>query len=166
LCKFFYFKKIVFHFSFFFLSHVQLPLFFNRHVLQRCTGANVMFVWPVADVWCWFVLREKYCWLVADDWFVVREKYCWLVADKPNKQGDGVRVCTPGTCSEARVGPATNGRKGSKRGSPVLVCWNSFAPDARLLISNPHVSGAPPDRIASSFSPAPLACLRSRDSSP
>jgi hypothetical protein len=26
----------------------------------------------VADGWCWFVLREK---------------YCWLVADKPNEQG-------------------------------------------------------------------------------
>jgi hypothetical protein len=25
-----------------------------------------MFGWLVADGWCWFVLREKYCWLVAD----------------------------------------------------------------------------------------------------
>jgi hypothetical protein len=41
----------------------------------------------VIDGWCWFVLREKYCWLIADGWFVVREKYCWLVADKPNEQG-------------------------------------------------------------------------------
>jgi hypothetical protein len=23
------------------------------------------FVWLVADGWCWFVLREKYCWLVV-----------------------------------------------------------------------------------------------------
>jgi hypothetical protein len=29
-----------------------------------------LFVWLVADGWCWFVLREKYCWLVADGWFV------------------------------------------------------------------------------------------------
>jgi hypothetical protein len=36
-----------------------------------------LFVWLVADGWCWFVLREKY----ADGWFVLREKYCWLVAD-------------------------------------------------------------------------------------
>jgi hypothetical protein len=42
----------------------------------------------VADGWCWFVLREEYCWLVAGGWFVVREKYCWLVADKPSEQGD------------------------------------------------------------------------------
>jgi hypothetical protein len=28
---------------------------------------------------CWFVLREKYRWLVAHNWFVLREKYCWLV---------------------------------------------------------------------------------------
>jgi hypothetical protein len=41
----------------------------------------------LADGWCWFVLREEYCWLVAGGWFVVREKYCWLVADKPNEQG-------------------------------------------------------------------------------
>jgi hypothetical protein len=46
-----------------------------------------LFVWLVTDGWCWFVLREKYCWLIADGWFVVRKKYCWLVADKPNEQG-------------------------------------------------------------------------------
>jgi hypothetical protein len=40
----------------------------------------------VADGWCWFVLIEKYSWLVAGGWFVVREKYCWLVADKPSEQ--------------------------------------------------------------------------------
>jgi hypothetical protein len=49
-----------------------------------------LFVWLVADGWCWFVQREKYCWLVADGWFVLREKYCWLVADKPNEQGEYV----------------------------------------------------------------------------
>jgi hypothetical protein len=42
-----------------------------------------MFVWLVVDGWCWFVLREKYCWLLAGGWFVLREKYCCLVADKP-----------------------------------------------------------------------------------
>jgi hypothetical protein len=25
-----------------------------------------LFVRLVADGWCWFVLREKYCWLVGD----------------------------------------------------------------------------------------------------
>jgi hypothetical protein len=25
--------------------------------------------------------------LVADGWFVLKEKYCWLVTDKPNKHG-------------------------------------------------------------------------------
>jgi hypothetical protein len=48
-----------------------------------------LFVWLVADGWCWFVLREKYCWLVAGGWFILREKYCWLVADKPSEQGVG-----------------------------------------------------------------------------
>jgi hypothetical protein len=42
----------------------------------------------VADGWCWFVLREKYCWLVAGGWFALREKYCWLVADKPSEQAE------------------------------------------------------------------------------
>jgi hypothetical protein len=31
-----------------------------------------LFGWLVADGWCWFVVREK---------------YCWLVADKPSEQG-------------------------------------------------------------------------------
>jgi hypothetical protein len=43
---------------------------------------NSLFGWLVADGWCWFVLREEYCWLVASGWFVLREKYCWLVADE------------------------------------------------------------------------------------
>jgi hypothetical protein len=48
---------------------------------------NSLFVWLVVDGWCWFVLREKYCWLFAGGWFALREKYCWLVADKPSEQG-------------------------------------------------------------------------------
>jgi hypothetical protein len=46
----------------------------------------------VADGWCWFVLREEYCWLVAGGWFVMREKYCWLVADKPSEQDKQERL--------------------------------------------------------------------------
>jgi hypothetical protein len=52
---------------------------------------NSLFGWLVADSWCWFVLREEYCWLVAGGWFVLREKYCWLVADKPSEQGENSR---------------------------------------------------------------------------
>jgi hypothetical protein len=33
------------------------------------------------------VLEKKCCWLVVGSWFVLREKYCCLVADKPNEQG-------------------------------------------------------------------------------
>jgi hypothetical protein len=58
------------------------------------TTTDSLFGWLVADGWCWFVLREEYCWLVDGGWFVVREKYCWLVADKPSEQG-------------ANYGPAT-----------------------------------------------------------
>jgi hypothetical protein len=46
----------------------------------------------VADGWCWFVLREEYCWLVAGGWFVLRKKYCWLVADKPSEQAVSRRL--------------------------------------------------------------------------
>jgi hypothetical protein len=45
-----------------------------------------------SDGWCWFVLREEYCWLVAGGWFVLREKYCWLVADKPSEQAVSVHL--------------------------------------------------------------------------
>jgi hypothetical protein len=68
--------------------------------------------WLVADGWCWFVLREEYCWLVAGGCFVLREKYCWLVAggcfvlrekyywlvaDKPSEQGPDSLVLTADT---------------------------------------------------------------------
>jgi hypothetical protein len=47
----------------------------------------------VVDGWCWFVLREEYCWLFAGGWFVLRKKYCWLVVDKPSEHGAG--FCSP-----------------------------------------------------------------------
>jgi hypothetical protein len=50
----------------------------------------------VADGWCWFVLREEYCWLVSSGLFVVREKYGWLVADKPSEQGVNSRLVVSG----------------------------------------------------------------------
>jgi hypothetical protein len=53
---------------------------------QKSITAISLFVWLVADGWCWFVLRGKYYWLIAGGWFVLREKYCWLVADKPNER--------------------------------------------------------------------------------
>jgi hypothetical protein len=65
---------------------------FTNLVLQHFDS---LFVWLVADVWCWFVLRVKYCWLIAGGWFVLREKYCWLVADKPSEQGARVNGFCP-----------------------------------------------------------------------
>jgi hypothetical protein len=56
----------------------------TNHVLLM---SDSLFGWLVADGWCWFVLREEYCWLVAGGWFVLREKYCWLVADKSRERG-------------------------------------------------------------------------------
>jgi hypothetical protein len=50
--------------------------FFQKRKTTYMFSTRV-FVWLVADVWCWFVLREK---------------YCWLVADKPSEQADRCRV--------------------------------------------------------------------------
>jgi hypothetical protein len=36
-------------------------------------------------------------WLTAGGWFVLREKYCWLVADKPSEQGVCLLYCTTPT---------------------------------------------------------------------
>jgi hypothetical protein len=55
----------------------------------------------VADGWCWFVLREEYCWLVVDGWFVLRVKYCWLVADKPSEQAE--KDCGSGSTSKTWI---------------------------------------------------------------
>jgi hypothetical protein len=70
----------------------------GKFVLAPRIRRNVtmsLFVWLVADGWCWFVVREKYCWLVAGGWFVLRENYCCLVADKPSEQG----ACPSGAIS-------------------------------------------------------------------
>jgi hypothetical protein len=66
------------------LAHTVDNLKFFKHKQTACSFGW----WLMADGWCWFVLREKYRWLVAGGWFVLREKYCWLVADKPSKQGE------------------------------------------------------------------------------
>jgi hypothetical protein len=51
--------------------------------MQIDEQAGSLFVWLVTNGWCWFVLREKYCWPIASGWFVPREKGVLLVADKP-----------------------------------------------------------------------------------
>jgi hypothetical protein len=43
--------------------------------------AMSLFGWLVADDWCWFVLREEYCWLVAAGcWWLVRSERKVLLA--------------------------------------------------------------------------------------
>jgi hypothetical protein len=37
--------------------------------------------------------ERKILLLVAGGWFILREKYCWLVADKPNEQGAASAIC-------------------------------------------------------------------------
>jgi hypothetical protein len=70
----------------FFLKRFQIhQRIYSIRTTTTTTGS--LFVWLVAGGLCWFVLREKYCWLIVGGWFVVREKYCWLVADKPSEQG-------------------------------------------------------------------------------
>jgi hypothetical protein len=66
--------------------HLSLQICCNSSEAEVLYLSFSLFGWLVADGWCWFVLREEYCWLVVRGWFVLREKYCWLVADKPNEQ--------------------------------------------------------------------------------
>jgi hypothetical protein len=54
-----------------------------------------VFGWLVADSWCWFVLREEYCWLVGGGWFVLREKYCW----RGSREGGGRKSGSPAAVS-------------------------------------------------------------------
>jgi hypothetical protein len=72
----------------------------------------------VADGWCWFVLREEYCWLVAGGWFVVREKYCWLVADKPGEQAAYLFLCILSTFRSAILAGRPTVRHDGRRATP------------------------------------------------
>jgi hypothetical protein len=83
-----------------------------------------LFVWLVADGWYWFVLREKYCWLVADDWFVLREKYCWLVVDKPNEQGGRHKRMRGGLGVRCKRGGIARGRAPNFSSKILGLRWN------------------------------------------
>jgi hypothetical protein len=50
-------------------SHVHLP----RTLPSPKHAQTSLFGWLVADGWCWFVLREEYCWLVGGGWFSERK---------------------------------------------------------------------------------------------
>jgi hypothetical protein len=39
--------------------------FFQAILLNLGRDVFSLFGWLVADGWCWFLLREEYCWLVA-----------------------------------------------------------------------------------------------------
>jgi hypothetical protein len=92
---------------------------FTNLVLQHFDS---LFVWLVADGWCWFVLRVKYCWLIAGGWFVLREKYYWLVADKPSEQGARVN----GFCPKAKKTHQIFIRDRSQHYRKLRVYWSCF----------------------------------------
>jgi hypothetical protein len=49
--------------------------------LDDTAAINSLFGWLVADGWCWFVLREEYCWLVlAGCWWLVSSERKVLLA--------------------------------------------------------------------------------------
>jgi hypothetical protein len=57
-------------------------LIFSKGI-SKCTAIGIfsLFGWLVADGWCWFVLREEYCWLVAAGcWWLVRSERKVLLA--------------------------------------------------------------------------------------
>jgi hypothetical protein len=75
----------------------------------------------LAGGWCWFVLREKYCCLVAGGWFVPIETYCWLVANKPSEKGGLLSPIVSGESPlRLAAGRLRSGRllRGRRRG-----CW-------------------------------------------
>jgi hypothetical protein len=37
----------------------------NASYLTLFSESDGLFVWLVADGWCWFILREKYWWVIA-----------------------------------------------------------------------------------------------------
>jgi hypothetical protein len=76
--------RAIWRYQFYYI--IEMDALDKKNITKR-VPMNRVFVRLVADGWCWFVLREKYCWLIAGGWFVLREKHCWLVADKPNEQG-------------------------------------------------------------------------------
>jgi phosphomevalonate kinase len=39
----------------------------------------------LTDGWCLILISIERKVLLAGGWFVLREKYCWLVVDKPNE---------------------------------------------------------------------------------
>jgi hypothetical protein len=48
---------------------------------ERLPTVTSLFGWLVVDGWCWFVLREEYCWLVtAGCWWLVRSERKVLLA--------------------------------------------------------------------------------------
>jgi hypothetical protein len=51
------------------------------HLLADLDEICSLFGWLVADGWCWFVLREEYCWLVvAGCWWLIRSERKVLLA--------------------------------------------------------------------------------------
>jgi hypothetical protein len=53
--------------------------------------------------WLVLVCSERRV-LLAGCWFVMREKYCWLVADKPSEQAEqAMKSCTETDCRGGRL---------------------------------------------------------------
>jgi hypothetical protein len=49
--------------------------------VEQSITVRGLFGWLVADGWCWFVLREEYCWLVAAGcWWLIRSERKVLLA--------------------------------------------------------------------------------------
>jgi hypothetical protein len=67
-------------------------LFRSREAYENSVGvgskigisSNIQHV-RLAGGW-WLICFERKVLLTGCCWFVLREQYCWLVADKPNKQ--------------------------------------------------------------------------------
>jgi hypothetical protein len=58
------------------LSTIQISTFTRKFFFTFLLHQKLsLFGWLVADGWCWFVLREEHCWLVAAGcWWLIRSE--------------------------------------------------------------------------------------------
>jgi hypothetical protein len=63
----------------------SLSAFVNfRGAIYSRIVSDSLFVWLVADCWCWFVLREKY-WLLVADLFWEKSTVGWWLISQTNR---------------------------------------------------------------------------------
>jgi hypothetical protein len=119
--------------------------------------------WLVADGWCWFLLREEHCWLIAGGWFGVREKYCWLVADKKEHGADPTEAAAgPGAPWPARATCSGRPSAGLACTSSCALAWRTHGHGAHteLIRTDEHWQRHACARMEEGYSPLARSVAR------